>query len=255
MEKICIGCKQEKLIEQFSWKVKSKGYRQSYCKTCESENSRRYRQENRERLNDWKRTWKKENPDKVREAGRGYAARHPEILADKSRRYRERNPDVIATYNKKYRKENAEFVAALKRVWAANNRERENELRRERLAENLKDKEFAARYRLNLRMANSINRSLSGNKNGAEWGKLVGYTLEELMGHLEAAFSPGMTWENRGSKGWHIDHIKPIASFSFTSPNDVAFRECWAIENLQPLWWRDNLKKGAQVTLTSGLSY
>jgi hypothetical protein len=70
----------------------------------------------------------------------------------------------------------------------------------------------------------------------------LGYTIEELMSHLEKQFTEGMTWENYGE--WHVDHIKPMSSFKFESVDDPEFKECWKLENLQPLWEEDNLSKG-----------
>jgi hypothetical protein len=70
----------------------------------------------------------------------------------------------------------------------------------------------------------------------------VGYTVEQLQAHLEARFQEGMTWDNYGA--WHIDHIKPVVLFDQTNP--VEFMKCWALSNLQPLWSRDNIRKGAK---------
>lgn len=53
-----------------------------------------------------------------------------------------------------------------------------------------------------------------------------------------------MNWGNYGK--WHIDHIKPICSFKINSYEDQAFKECWALQNLRPLWALDNLKKSAE---------
>lgn len=88
-----------------------------------------------------------------------------------------------------------------------------------------------------------IRRSLNGNKGGRHWESLVGYTLEQLKDHLESLFQSGMLWDNYGFYGWHIDHKRPISSFSFTEPEDEEFKQCWALENLQPLWAEDNIKK------------
>jgi len=51
-----------------------------------------------------------------------------------------------------------------------------------------------------------------------------------------------MTWESYGK--WHIDHIKPIALFDYHCAEDSAFKECWSLNNLQPLWALENIKKG-----------
>ena len=52
-----------------------------------------------------------------------------------------------------------------------------------------------------------------------------------------------MTWDNHGE--WHIDHIKPCASFDLTDADQQ--RECFNYTNLQPLWAKDNLSKGAKI--------
>jgi hypothetical protein len=72
----------------------------------------------------------------------------------------------------------------------------------------------------------------------------LGCSVEELRAHLEARFAPGMTWENYGPKGWHIDHILPLAGFDLTDRQQF-LRACH-FSNLQPLWWRENLQKGAR---------
>lgn len=73
---------------------------------------------------------------------------------------------------------------------------------------------------------------------------LLGYTIEELMSHLESKFTEGMSWDNYGE--WHLDHKKPMTSFKFESVDDEEFKECWSLDNLQPLWGVDNLFKSAR---------
>jgi len=77
--------------------------------------------------------------------------------------------------------------------------------------------------------------------------QLLGYTIEELMSHLENLFTDGMTWDNYGE--WHVDHKKPMTLFNFETVDDPEFKECWKLENLQPLWWNDNLSKGPKYLL------
>lgn len=72
---------------------------------------------------------------------------------------------------------------------------------------------------------------------------ILPYSIEELMSHLEAQFQTGMTWENYG--GWHVDHIRAKCKFHYDSPDDPEFQKCWSLNNLQPLWARDNLSKGS----------
>ena len=51
-----------------------------------------------------------------------------------------------------------------------------------------------------------------------------------------------MTWDNYGK--WHVDHIIPKSKFKFKSIDDAGLKECWKLENLQPLWAEDNLSEG-----------
>lgn len=68
----------------------------------------------------------------------------------------------------------------------------------------------------------------------------LGYRPSELKTRLEKLFKPGMKWGNHGIKGWHVDHVRPIATFPIGTP----WREMNALSNLQPLWAVENLSKG-----------
>jgi hypothetical protein len=43
---------------------------------------------------------------------------------------------------------------------------------------------------------------------------------------------------------WHIDHIVPCESFDLTDPAQQG--QCFHFSNLQPLWARENLRKGTK---------
>jgi hypothetical protein len=96
---------------------------------------------------------------------------------------------------------------------------------------------------LNGRVSVAIGFSLKGTKAGRSWEALVGYTLHDLMRHLERQFvGTKMTWANRGVF-WELDHVRPVASFNITGPDCDAFRECWSLANLRPLPKSANRKK------------
>lgn len=71
------------------------------------------------------------------------------------------------------------------------------------------------------------------------------FNADEFKSHIESKFNNGMSWDNYGQKGWHIDHIKPISKFDL---NDIdQCKECWSLNNLQPLWWQENLSKSNKI--------
>lgn len=101
--------------------------------------------------------------------------------------------------------------------------------------------------RIDGRMFTEVWFALRRNRAGLSWEKRVGYTLAELVAHLEKMFAPRMSWANAGK--WQIDHRKPRSTFTYSSFEDVAFKECWSLSNLQPLWASDNARKGARHTI------
>lgn len=93
-------------------------------------------------------------------------------------------------------------------------------------------------------ISSSIRHSLKESKKDGSWTELVDFTLDELKEHLERQFGEGISWDNYGE--WHIDHIRPIASFSITDCQCEDFKKCWSLDNLQPLWAKENQSKGSK---------
>lgn len=75
--------------------------------------------------------------------------------------------------------------------------------------------------------------------------ELLGCTSEEFKRYIESKFKEGMTWENHGINGWHIDHIRPLASINWDDPEDI--KSAFHYTNTQPLWWHENLAKGDRI--------
>lgn len=97
-------------------------------------------------------------------------------------------------------------------------------------------------YRIHCALRNRLRRAASGNKKYSV-SKLIGCSFSELRKHLESLFKPGMSWENHGE--WHIDHKLPCAFFNLQSKDQQ--KRCFHYTNLQPLWAKDNIKKGGRL--------
>jgi hypothetical protein len=93
----------------------------------------------------------------------------------------------------------------------------------------------------------SIHETLNGTKNGKSWQQLVGYTIGDLKKHIENNFTAGMSWDEFNKGNIHIDHIIPLSAFCYNSPQDRDFRKAWSLDNLQPLWKIDNIRKSNHV--------
>lgn len=128
------------------------------------------------------------------------------------------------------------------KAWTEKNRDRCNATRRairaRQMATNL-------RYRVTSRLRSRFYMAV---KNKARSGLAVrelGCSIEELLAHLESQFVSGMSWDNWSQSGWHIDHIKPLASFDLTDPEQA--RQACHYTNLQPLWAQENQRKHAKA--------
>jgi hypothetical protein len=83
-------------------------------------------------------------------------------------------------------------------------------------------------------------------KNSQKKGSAVrdlGCSIAFLKSYIESKFRPGMTWSNwgNGKRKWNIDHIKPLSKFDLTDRKQLL--KAVNYENLQPLWYVDNLSK------------
>jgi len=95
-------------------------------------------------------------------------------------------------------------------------------------------------YKLKFNFSSLLRYHLK-NKNKAKTFDIVGYSVKDLKQHLESKFQDGMSWDNYGL--WHIDHIKPASLFKYNYYTDPEFLDCWNLNNLQPLWAKDNILK------------
>lgn len=103
--------------------------------------------------------------------------------------------------------------------------------------------------RLKSLLRNRLFNALAGRTKPGSAVRDLGCSVEDLVKHLEAQFQPGMTWDNWSQEGWHVDHIRPLATFDLA--DRAQFLEACHFTNLQPMWAKENLSKGARWTGTS----
>jgi hypothetical protein len=126
------------------------------------------------------------------------------------------------------------------RRWRAENPEKASEIWRSNQA----TRRSTPWGKINNRMWPLLHRGMrTESPSKSKYSEMLGYTWHDLRRHLEAQFSPEMTWENNGTV-WQIDHIIPLSSFRYHSTDDEEFKKCWALSNLRPLLTHLNQKKG-----------
>jgi hypothetical protein len=137
-----------------------------------------------------------------------------------NKEYRNLKKESVQTYQKEYRIKNKQQLACYYRT-------KHNSNINTKIASNLR---------------NRLRRAIKFKTGSAI--KELGCSIDEFKLYMESKFQDGMTWDNYGLKGWHIDHIVPLNNFDLTNMEE--FKIAVHYTNLQPLWAKDNLSKGCR---------
>lgn len=103
------------------------------------------------------------------------------------------------------------------------------------------------KFRISLSCITSQAFKNRGYKKTSKTHELLGDDFKTVFNHIEKQFVKGMNWDNHTKKGWHIDHIIPLAS---ANTEEELIRLCH-YTNLQPLWAKDNIIKSDKIPLVS----
>lgn len=219
MNKKCVGCSEVLATDLFYLsKTTSDGF-MSKCKKCTLQTQKK--------RND-------ANKDAIRIRNKKYNEDKKLYISINKKIYYQKNIDLIKEKQKIYRKTKVKW-SLRSDIWRKQNLDRVNEYWRFYHNKKKKDVQYKLKKVLRSRLKNALNHNL---KTGSAVNNL-GCSVEELKLHLESKFQPGMNWDNHGD--WHIDHIKPLASFDLTKEDDLNLACHYT--NLQPLWAIDNLIK------------
>lgn len=155
-----------------------------------------------------------------READRRWYSRHRKEKLEWARRFRQEHLEMMRERDRAFRKAHPDRVRSDARKYRS-----------------------TVNGKLKSNLARKMNYAIHGMK-AADVVGLTGCTIEFLRGYLESKFKPGMTWENYGKFGWHVDHIVACAKFDLSDPEQQ--RKCFHYSNLQPMWAKENHSKGAR---------
>lgn len=245
-KKRCPKCGEYKELSEFH-KDKSKPYGVvAHCKSCVKAKHAKYYIENKEKVRAVNKEWRTNNPDKAHEISHRNYINNKEKSREHSRQWQKDNPDKVKAASAKWRANNKQKQIQATVNWKKNNPDKLRIAKQRQYQRYKQDLQFV----LSGRIANGIRHSLKniGSKANRKWDTLVDFTPIELKKHLESQFDEKMSWDNYGSY-WHIDHIIPIAAFNFETPEDIDFKRCWNLNNLQPLEKTTNMRKNDRVDI------
>jgi len=152
--------------------------------------------------------------------------------------YKKKNKDKVYKRRKKYRENNKTKLSKYFKKYIKKNRIKINERKRVR-------RKTDPQFKVTANLRNRLYMTVKKECKSASTLELLGCTVPYLIKHLEKQFTEGMTWDNYGLYGWHIDHILPCDSFDLTDPEQQ--KKCFHYTNLQPLWAKDNISKNNKI--------
>lgn len=266
MTKLCRICGLNKPFDEFGIDKDSLDGRRYLCKSCRSKKERvaylkgfdkhkvrqkRYRDANRAEIRkknlEYYRSHKEDyrrrkRSNSAKEYDRRYREAHKEELREYNRRYGQKHKERIRDAHREYERANKLMLTKARKAWYLKNHD-SIRMRKRQWAR--KKRKESVEFRLLHCLRNRLRSVVKGNYKSARTMTLVGCSIGDLKAHPERLFRDGMSWDNHGKYGWHIDHILPCASFDMSKEEEQ--KRCFHFSNLQPLWARENLSKRAKV--------
>jgi hypothetical protein len=192
------------------WEAHPDYARNYYLRNREKWTARGARPEVKKQKCEWMKRWQVENPEAYRERQKGKWSKYGKANTQASLK---RDPDYL---KKKWRRQRLNRLSDLNR-------------------------------RIKLALRGSVSSALrkQNHRKASRTVELLGCPIESFKLYIESKFEVGMSWENYGRNGWHIDHIMPCAIFDLSKPEHQ--KRCFHFSNLQPMWEGDNIRKSDTV--------
>jgi hypothetical protein len=236
--KTCSKCQENKPLSDFSKDKHKKDGLNCYCKLCLSEKVKqrseyysKYRENNRQKNNDYaksyrktnchkRKEWVSNNKDKLKEINDRYYLKNRKQINE-----RKRNSEKRKEYVKKYRIDNKEKIKEKRKCYF--NKRMKND--------------YLFKMKRDIRSMIGCSFRKKGYRKKSKTFDILGCDFEMLVEHLEKQFDNNMSWNNRGTY-WDIDHIIPLSSAK--SEEDVLKLNHYS--NLQPLesYYNRHVKRG-----------
>jgi hypothetical protein len=216
-------------------KIQKKVYRETNKDRIKVQN-KVYRETNKDRIKLQKKIYNEKNKDKIKLK----SSIHYQKTKNERKTYYQKNKDKINEYKKVYYQKNKDIIKLRNKL------KDKNEFRSKRRVYERKKRKNDIQFKLSRTLRNRLYGAVKNNYKSGSSVRDLGCTIPELKTYLESKFQPGMTWDNHGNTGWHIDHIKPLSSFDLKDRQQ--FLEACHYTNLQPLWAKDNLLKNDTVS-------
>lgn len=283
--KICVTCKEEKLLNCFNFTDKRKIHYRSECKVCGSTSCKKYQKNNQDKIKSRKEKNKERdkknrainylnNSEKYKLYSKKYRETNPEKIKENNKLYKENNKERNNITYKAWRDKNDIKIKQKSKIFREANRESINESARKSYKkhskayiersrkyqkENIEKIREYDRKRAKCKSATDpiykLKKSLRGRtldaftcigkKKNTKSEKLLGVSFKLAKLHLERQFTKGMNWENHGNGAGKWNIDHKIPIASAKTESDI--KTLCHYTNLSPMWSKDNILKRDKI--------
>lgn len=265
MLKKCSKCKGEKSYDEFHKdKTRKDGYYHR-CKICTSEDNKNSRNKNKDKVKEDNKIWRENNKINKKKCSKckvikkieyfhknnsrkdGYSCQCSACQKESSRKSYEKHKLKVNNRSKKWRSKNKENISEYNKKWFSENPKyniSRSKYKKEWTKKRIEtDEVFKFKQAIRRSICSSFNRGKNKFKKESSTSFILGCSIEEFKHYIESKFTDGMTFDNHGKNGWHLDHIVPLATAK--TKEDIIRLNHYT--NFQPLWAEDNLKKSNKI--------
>lgn len=210
MNKQCVRCQETQPLENFTNNKNKKDGKCPYCRNCYSLKNKEWRNANPDKVNTITKKWRSNNKEKIKRYSLNQYYKNTDEAKERNRKYKAKNKQKVNENNKSYYHRKYKIDPC---------------------------------FKIKITLRNRFFKLVKGINKTNSVLELLGCSIEFFKGYIEKKFKKGMSWDNHGE--WHIDHIKPCASFDLTKYSEQ--QKCFHYSNLQPLWALDNIKKSDNI--------
>lgn len=225
-------------------KVQPKAFRFPYKSEWQSFCNKKYDQSKYE-----------QNSQKIKLRVKRYRQNNSQKVKQRQTKYKQNNREKVLASKKRQRQKNAQTYKISKSKWYQNNKEHAT---KKSVQNRRKRKKSDPHYNMLQNFRNNHGKRfkyMGGNKAGlSSFQNIMKITPDGFKSYIQNQFDQKMTWENRGLKGWHMDHIIcynlvqtfPIDFYQYDYESFL-FRVSHHT-NLKPMWSTENLQKKDKTT-------
>ena len=163
----------------------------------------------------------------------------------------ENNREILKEKAIIYRHKKKEEIYKREKSWRDNNKDKLQQYRKTQGLRKIRSINPVIKFKNNIKtlIYLSFKRNNNKYKKSLRSEEILGCSIDFFREYILSKCPENTRLEDFGQYGYHIDHILPI---SIAETEEDIIKLCH-YTNLQPLWWKDNLRKSNKIQINNEL--